>query len=295
ERNVISGNNGDGIRLSDHDNSTIAGNYIGVGADGTTSLGNNGEGVVITGIFDNTSVGCNSTFTNTDRTEIGNIIRNNSGTGIHLTTGTGTGCCFRNNSFGNNGELAIDLGSKGVRPNDNGDVDTGPNDYYNMPILEGNNLVGNTLTLTGFARPGAILDFYIADAGPNPNPLPGGYLTSFGEGQTSIATVTEGAVEDLDATMGTYDDDGTGTFLTRTTNRFHFQIDVTGLGISTSDRITAIATQPGVTSNTSEFGGITIVNQPEDCMNGIDDDADGNIDNADDECCSAKAPNLTKQ
>lgn len=44
-RNVISGNESNGIRLSNVTNSTIAGNYIGINATGTAALGNGKTGV----------------------------------------------------------------------------------------------------------------------------------------------------------------------------------------------------------------------------------------------------------
>ena len=49
ERNVISGNDGDGIRIvgADGTSNDVEGNYIGVGADGVTELGNLGVGVWI--------------------------------------------------------------------------------------------------------------------------------------------------------------------------------------------------------------------------------------------------------
>ena len=49
ERNVISGNDGDGVIIREQSFSTVAGNYIGVGADGITPLGNDGDGVIVVG------------------------------------------------------------------------------------------------------------------------------------------------------------------------------------------------------------------------------------------------------
>ncbi|MEM6963694.1 MAG: hypothetical protein AAF573_02940, partial [Bacteroidota bacterium] len=285
EGNVVSANSGDGIIIREQSYSTVAGNYVGVGADGTTALGNDGDGIIVVGSgTSDISVGCGLSFSNTTVSEIGNTIRNNTGTGLFVTTGVGTNNCLRNNVFGNNGELGIDIRSKGVENNDNGDGDTGPNGNYNYPILISTNLTGNTLTVTGFSRPGAILDFYIADAGPNPNPLPVGYITSFGEGVTIIGTATEGSGDDLDNTTGSYVEDGKGGTQTRTTNRFEFQLDVTSLGVTNSDRITAIATEPGAAANTSEFSGLTTIITPEICNDGIDNDGDGLVDCLDDDC-----------
>jgi hypothetical protein len=163
-----------------------------------------------------------------------------------------------------------------------------------MPIIESTSLVGNTLTVTGFARPGATIDFYIADSGPNPDPLPAGFTASFGEGVSILATGIEGAANDLDSSIGNYTDEGNGSTTTKTTNRFEFSLDVSGSGLTTLDRITAIATEPGVNLNTSEFSGVIDVFEPEICDNGIDDDGDGLIDTLDSECCGAQAPTLSK-
>ncbi len=47
ERNIISGNDGDGIFLNESGGNTITGNYIGVDISGQLPLGNNGSGVEI--------------------------------------------------------------------------------------------------------------------------------------------------------------------------------------------------------------------------------------------------------
>ncbi len=53
DRNVISGNDFEGIKISDADGNTVEGNYIGTTASGATPLGNTGVGIVIgTSLFD---------------------------------------------------------------------------------------------------------------------------------------------------------------------------------------------------------------------------------------------------
>ncbi len=47
ERNIISGNNGDGVRIELGSNNVVAGNYIGTTADGMSALRNDGAGVHI--------------------------------------------------------------------------------------------------------------------------------------------------------------------------------------------------------------------------------------------------------
>ena len=288
ERNVVSGNTGAGIIIREQEFSIVAGNYVGVAADGTTPLGNGGDGIIVVGTeTDNISVGCGASFVNANRSQIGNIIQNNGGTGIHVTTGVESNNCLRNNIFGNNGELAIDLASKGVESNDNGDTDTGPNDLYNIPIIESSTLNGNLLTVKGYTRAGSVNDFYLADAGPSPNPLPAGYTTSFGEGVYILGSFVEGSADDDDATIGTYIDDGTGDTDIKSENRFEFTFDVSGSGMVASDRVTAIATPVVAPFSTSAFSGVTTVGTVEDCTDGIDNDLDGFIDCLDDDCPNA--------
>ena len=79
ERNVISANNGDGVRISnvDTDNNLVAGNFIGTDVTGAIALGNSGDGVEVNGAQGNVIGG---------RTpESRNVISGNAGNGIVLT------------------------------------------------------------------------------------------------------------------------------------------------------------------------------------------------------------------
>ncbi len=79
ECNVISGNQGDGVRIegSGSRSNTVSGNLIGLGADGTSALGNGGHGVTIyAGAQDNT-VGGGSPAER-------NIISASGGSGVRL-------------------------------------------------------------------------------------------------------------------------------------------------------------------------------------------------------------------
>ncbi|MCP4581775.1 MAG: hypothetical protein GY839_09155 [candidate division Zixibacteria bacterium] len=51
--NIISGNNEIGVRISNGDQNTIVGSYIGVGVDGNTAVGNGTDGIVIVGSHGN--------------------------------------------------------------------------------------------------------------------------------------------------------------------------------------------------------------------------------------------------
>ena len=56
DRNIISGNAGDGIFITGGNNNQIAGNYIGTDVTGTAALANVDEGVEIAGGTGNTWV-----------------------------------------------------------------------------------------------------------------------------------------------------------------------------------------------------------------------------------------------
>jgi len=132
-RNVISGNNQNGIWVSSGTGNQVQGNSIGTNADGTQALGNNSRGVLISDSSNNFIGGM------TDG--VGNTIAFNNGAGVVVTGSSIGNAILRNSIFSNKG-LGIDLGSNGVTPNDlygNGcqppDVDTGPNNLQNSPII----------------------------------------------------------------------------------------------------------------------------------------------------------------
>jgi hypothetical protein len=79
DRNIISGNTQDGVDIGDSQNSphnTIEGNYIGVGADGTTKIANGSNGVDIQGSSDETIGGTSPGARN--------IIAGNGGAGVDI-------------------------------------------------------------------------------------------------------------------------------------------------------------------------------------------------------------------
>jgi CSLREA domain-containing protein len=146
ERNVISGNMGPGIvvtRMTDGDAPSmdrhITNNYIGVAADGVTSLGNFAPGIVVDG----------RVAYRIDH----NVIAHNAFAGITTSGGPaddGRGVVISQNQIYGNDGLAIDLGDDGRTANDPDDSDTGANDLQNFPVLIGalENFTGGA-TLTG--------------------------------------------------------------------------------------------------------------------------------------------------
>lgn len=132
ERNLISGNFGTGVQLSGSaTNALILGNYIGTDSAGTSNLANFGVGVAV----------------NSGGATIGglaagaaNIIAFNFQQGVAV--GFGTNTAIRANRIFANGQLGIDLGFSGVTSNDLADVDAGPNNLQNFPIIT--NAVANS-------------------------------------------------------------------------------------------------------------------------------------------------------
>jgi hypothetical protein len=148
-RNVVSGN-GNGISIASSTDApsgnVVQGNYVGVAADGVTPLGNFVEGIRLAGALNTTVGGTNI--------GAGNIIAFNgptaevgAGTGVEVLSGSGNS--IRGNSIFSNGRLGIDLGNDGVTPNDAVDVDGGPNNRQNFPVITSVVSEPNQTTITG--------------------------------------------------------------------------------------------------------------------------------------------------
>ena len=185
-----------------------------------------------------------------------NIITSNSGAGILVMNSSGI--VISQNSISDNLGLGIDLDPRSIDPNglttlqgltlnDLNDADTGPNGLLNYPILSTAAISGGNLTLTGFARPGSVIELFVA--APDPS--------GFGEGQTYRTTLTEGSAADTDAGTGTYGPAAINGILqgTDNTNRFNFTITIP-VGVVVGTVLTATGTLGG---NTSEFSGNVIV------------------------------------
>ncbi len=280
EANAIGANGQAGIRINsadffgfnfNSDGNTIAGNFIGV-------FGNGGNGIEF--LASQTPFTVNNNIIGSNRDGVGdadegNTLINNTLNGIWVSTPAGgtaiTGNKFSGNLIYDNGLLGIDLQGgtefSGVTVNDDGDGDAGANDLLNAPVITSVQIESGDLVLNGFSRPGSVLEFYIPDAAPTPNPLPGGFTKSFGQGETYVVRAQEGAtldgIADTDATTGTYSptDEGTNAGGTRTENKFSFRIALTALpvAITAGTRLTAIAYLNATgAGSTSEFGGVSV-------------------------------------
>lgn len=70
---------------------------------------------------------------------------------------------FLSNLFSRNRDQCIDLGDEGVTPNDDGDVDSGPNDLLNFPVFDSiRELETGLFTVFGTAPAEAGVDLYLA-------------------------------------------------------------------------------------------------------------------------------------
>ena len=130
--NVISGNNGDGIVLSDARSAVVSYNIIGSAADGasllwspsSTGWASLGHGISVEGAGGQAPTG---------HTIDNNLIRSNRFGGVRIVTGVGT--VLRQNRIFWNGGHDIDLGGDSVTANDPGDIDSGPNELQNFPVI----------------------------------------------------------------------------------------------------------------------------------------------------------------
>ena len=215
---MISGNNGEGVRLINAGTSgnVVLGNLIGTNAAGTAGIGN-GWGVFIHDSAANNTIGGTAAGA-------GNTIAYNTGDGVALNPAAGTGNGILGNAIFTNGELGIDLREDSVTAND-GAKTAGPNLLMDFPVIQSAVLGGTTLSVSGYIGiapndidfGGARVEFFKTPNAAGVN----------GEGQTYLG------------------------FLTATGNG-NFSGSITVSGLAVGDRITATATDGS--NNTSEFG-----------------------------------------
>ena len=74
--NVLSGNGGNGLRITNSNDTTVQANFMGVGANNATVVANGGDGLLVSGSSRNTQVG--------GVIPLGNVISGNRGNGIEV-------------------------------------------------------------------------------------------------------------------------------------------------------------------------------------------------------------------
>ncbi|HEV8483244.1 MAG TPA: BACON domain-containing carbohydrate-binding protein [Blastocatellia bacterium] len=165
--NLIQGNTGSGVYISDAD---ASGNLVHGNIIGSLGLGNGGKGVRID-LSSNNQVGGTLAYTT-------NIIWYSGEDGISVTGSIGNN--IRRNFILRNGGLGIDLGDDGVTANDLNDPDGGANNLLNFPLLA-QSIAGPNATAMGTynGTPNAtfLLEFFVnSDCNASGN----------GEGQTLL-------------------------------------------------------------------------------------------------------------
>ena len=212
---------------------TIAGNQIGIVVQapgnrvmdndiGLDGLGNVSHGVLID--TNDTTVGLLA-----DGLGLPNRIVGNGGNGVMVLTGVRNR--ISNNVIRDNGGLGIELSNEGVTPNDEGDVDTGPNTLINFPVIGAESggvaasfdgevgLGGSTVTIELFS---------VASCD----------ITGFGEGDTFVTSQSASADDNGDVLV-TFPDLGEGIYAATAT-------DTNGNTSEFSQCVTVAANQPPV-------------------------------------------------
>ncbi len=179
--NLISGmTNSSGVILSGGNGSVIQENRIGTDVTGKLPLPNWNPGVAV--------------YTTGNLIE-NNVIAFNKGPGV-LVTGqfdidnnfVAASAKISQNSIFSNAGLGIGLGGGGVTWNDPGDLDSGPNNLMNYPVLESAHATPGRLVVKGAIDtpdPRSVTIELFA----NPVPVPGGDPSRHGEGAVFLGSV----------------------------------------------------------------------------------------------------------
>jgi trimeric autotransporter adhesin len=161
KRNLISGNDVDGLSVSIAKDVTVEGNLVGTKADGIGALGN---------LFNGVDVCCSM------------------------------GVSILRNSIFSNGQLGIDLDVDGRTPNDLGDADTGANALQNFPVITSAKTVSGKTTIKGKlnSRPnsGYLIQFFSNPSGDEGQKFIGQKsVTTDGSGNTSFTFTPSSVVK----------------------------------------------------------------------------------------------------
>jgi parallel beta-helix repeat protein len=166
--NVISGNTGDAIQYFGVDGSgqaapfpsNILNNKIGVANDGVTAIPNGGNGVLLE-VGSSCFIG---TGTSSNNVIGGGTIANNGSNGVLIKSGTGNSIPGGITIYANANKNININNTTGPLPNDPGDIDGGPNNQQNYPVIStvtqsgGNTFV--TWSLDSTPADGFEIDFF---------------------------------------------------------------------------------------------------------------------------------------
>ncbi len=127
DSNVISGNAKYGILLFENaDSNVVTRNYIGLGADSITDVGNGTVGVVIWNGCTHNQIGGDG---------MGNVIAYHDSCGVAVKDNSTLYNTISENLIYSNSMMGIDIFPEGPNSNDFDDIDNGPNEMMNYPLI----------------------------------------------------------------------------------------------------------------------------------------------------------------
>ena len=144
QRNIISGNDSDGIEIDGGDFNVVQGNYIGTDVTGTLTIPNVRDGIDINA---NGVDGSTNTLIGGTGANEGNLIRGNSIYGVSVRGAQALDNSILGNQIYGNVELDIDLNDDGITGNDPLDADSGSNHLLNYPMITSATETTGTLTV----------------------------------------------------------------------------------------------------------------------------------------------------
>ncbi|HWE35205.1 MAG TPA: right-handed parallel beta-helix repeat-containing protein [Isosphaeraceae bacterium] len=175
-RNVISGNTGPGVTITDSgtDDDVVAGNYIGLKADGVNALANTGSGVVVKNMAHHNIIGNDG---RSDPVARRNVISGNTLTGVHLQDAGTDDNVVAGNDIGTDATGAVAV----------------PNGTYGVAISKGafNNIIGDD----GVGKPDAMRNVIsgntqdgviVTGAGSNGNRIAGNFIGTDAAGMKAV-------------------------------------------------------------------------------------------------------------
>ena len=143
QRNIISGNDSDGIEIDDSDSNVVQNNYIGTDYTGVFLVPNIRDGIDIN---EEGGDGATGNLIGGTGANEGNLIRGNGIYGVQVRVASNVDNAILRNSIYDNVALDIDLNDDGISVNDALDADAGPNDILNYPDVTRVRNSGGTLT-----------------------------------------------------------------------------------------------------------------------------------------------------
>ncbi|MDH3707642.1 MAG: hypothetical protein OES57_16365, partial [Acidimicrobiia bacterium] len=179
DRNVISGNGTEGVIIADFTASGTTGNqitnnFIGTDETGALAVPNTRDGVRVVAAGGNL-IGGTTPFD-------GNLIAHNGQHGVEISATALADNAITWNRIHSNGGLGIDIGDDGVSANDAGDIDAGPNDLINHPVITSASGTGggSSTVVTDFDLEAGdyLFHFHTNALGADPS--------GYGEGQSAL-------------------------------------------------------------------------------------------------------------